>query len=337
MSLLGMTILGATACKKNIEESDLKLTGGREEHLVLPATVGLTSQLPNIGTNKPAVVCGGTFISDRVLLTSAACILLFRDDIKSRQSTGVQILSEDTAFKDKIVSSDLMIIHPEYANGLAGGSESSSDLIDYAYIDLGVIIFPANTASGPLIASLAKTSHDVGSSVQLVGWGDNFKPSGTMRGSRHYGHNKINAIDSTRQNIGTITGVKSSAGETSSDFEMAMLALNDKGTGIYNEKNELIGVASKIDEQAESNPDAGDSHGSDDEEASPDSGAHTGHQTNPTTTPAANPSINEKVSASFSNLTHPLSLQFVEAVLEKYSSSGTTHTNSSSTSSSFRH
>lgn len=231
------------SCKHNtVDNSSLSVTGGREDANILETSVGISPNIALLPDNKPT--CTGTFITDRLLMTAAHCVIQFKKEQESIGATGVRIYSDAAAFKGKIINSSQYSLHPEYEKANPNLDASGDKLEAIAYLDVGFVIFPAGTAPANMIAKLSEQAPKVGDKVQLVGWGQNFKFAGFEDGKRNYGRNSIQKIDAGRQDYILIKGVLQSDGNNPEDLESAVAGVGDSGGPLYNDKDEVIGVTS---------------------------------------------------------------------------------------------
>ena len=225
------------ACKKKGSQVDLKVVAGREDSNILPTSVGLAPLLDNVDWLDP--VCTGAFVNDHLLITAAHCVIQWRQD---PNIASIRIVSDTQTFKNRTVHSSQYLLHPEYA---ARNPElKSSDLPSLVAYDIGFIIFPPNTAPPSLIIRFASTPPVVGELVQLVGYGVNAATDFPITdGTRRYGRNRIETIDSQHFDAITVRGVNDSNGATA-QMEKASIGQGDSGGPLYNEKGEVIGITS---------------------------------------------------------------------------------------------
>ena len=243
--------LSLAACRHQ-SGSELNLTGGVEDYDKLPTSVGL-SPVSTITTMDPT--CTGGFITDRLLLTAAHCILQFREFMLQSNAVGIKVVSNAPAFRDTAFLSKEFVLHPDYQR--LNPTLQAHNLDEIAAYDLGFIIFPPGSAPPSMIMPIAREAPRVGDEVQLVGWGRDIMRNGTIIfGKRHYGRNKIFQIDAQKKDVIMLKGVYASDG-LGDDNNHASINVGDSGGPLFNSRNEAIGVVSYVEEPMVENRNTG--------------------------------------------------------------------------------
>ena len=222
--------LVSVACIKPAS-NDVSVVGGEKDARNLPWTVKLSIKMKSGKTRT----CAGVFISDTVLLTSGLCI---------DQAEKVTVESEIEPFKSDKVSSTKFEIHDSYKS-IETSDRDAINFVDPkdAWADIGMVIFPKDTAPKDMIATVARTSYTpkVKDEVLLAGWGaDSDKGSGV--GTRRVGKNVIDSIASEDKK--SVIGIEGNGNQRRSATTSVTLGSGDQGAPLYNEKSEVIGIAS---------------------------------------------------------------------------------------------
>lgn len=181
-------------------------------------------------------LCTGTFVSDFQVLTAAHCV----ENVKSIQIIEKQGLSGLFGFR-VIEEAERWAAHPLYSIKTKGR------------YDLAVVEFPKGTASS--VVQLKNVRPRLGETITIVGFGNNnitpkivdgdLKQTGS--GYKRKGQNRINEItDGQLIFIGSLSE-QHALRQGYQPGQRVGLGSGDSGGPMFNEKGELIGIASGVD------------------------------------------------------------------------------------------
>lgn len=181
-------------------------------------------------------ICTGTFVSDYQLLTAAHCL---------ENTTKVEIVEQQKWSMllglKTVATATRWISHPLYKN---------QESVPY---DLGLVEFPKGTAK--VFSKIYSGRSTLGETITMVGYGHNEVKSEIVneelqqKGSniKRSGQNRINEISDGK--IRLISSYSEHHAQVSGyqRGQKAGLASGDSGGPLFNQKGEIIGVASGVD------------------------------------------------------------------------------------------
>jgi V8-like Glu-specific endopeptidase len=201
--------------------SGLHVVGGQEDATHHLSAVKLSIKRKNLNS----IICTGSFISDRLLLTAAHCL----DKAESVMAT--------ITFNNISMIPSSWITHPLYVDN---GAETEK--VRDIYKDIGILVFAPASIPATLQARFSPKSASVNDTVTWVGYGYHTEKREGI-GIRRMGSHAISDIDEAHGDLIILNNDRN----TAAGYQNSMIGQGDSGAALFNANQQIVGIAIAVD------------------------------------------------------------------------------------------